>query len=173
MHTRPLFSSKENKNPGAECIGTVQMGLQGCSLFTRTGTELSSLSDRSSWGSVSPSWSQAAYSPHPATKAQAAAVNDLWPFKGRVWVAALTLSRCANYVNAESQRLHTSMVFLQPVCLPHILLLSAVFLRKTIYICFYTDSWHLFHPVVCYQLPVLSETCCYSGNCKSALRRGI
>jgi len=112
MHTRPLFSSKENKNPGAECIGTVQMGLQGCSLFTRTGTELSSLSDRSSWGSVSPSWSQAAYSPHPATKAQAAAVNDLWPFKGRVWVAALTLSRCANYVNAESQRLHTSMVFL-------------------------------------------------------------
>ena len=112
MHTRPLFSSKENKNPGAECIGTVQMGLQGCSLFTRTGTELSSLSDRSSWGSVSPSWSQAAYSPHPATKAQAAAVNDLWPFKGRVWVAALTLSRCANYVNAESQTLHTSLVFL-------------------------------------------------------------
>ena len=38
MHTRPLFSSKENKKPGAECIGTVQMGLQGCSLFTRTGT---------------------------------------------------------------------------------------------------------------------------------------
>lgn len=35
MHTRQLFFSKENKNPGAECIGTVQMGLQGCSLFTR------------------------------------------------------------------------------------------------------------------------------------------
>ena len=34
-HTRQLFFSKENKNPGAECIGTVQMGLQGCSLFTR------------------------------------------------------------------------------------------------------------------------------------------
>lgn len=35
MHTRQLFFSKENKNPGAKCIGTVQMGLQGYSLFTR------------------------------------------------------------------------------------------------------------------------------------------
>lgn len=40
MHTRPLLFSKENKNPGAECIGTVQMGLPGCSLFTRKGMEL-------------------------------------------------------------------------------------------------------------------------------------
>lgn len=44
-------------------------------------------------------------------KAQAAAVNDLWPFKGRGWVATLPLSRRANYENAESQRLHTRTVF--------------------------------------------------------------
>lgn len=35
MHTRQLFFGKENKTPGAECIGTVQMGLQGCPLFSR------------------------------------------------------------------------------------------------------------------------------------------
>lgn len=45
-------------------------------------------------------------------KAQAAAVNDLCPFKGRGWVAASTLSRCANYLNAENQSLHTRLLFL-------------------------------------------------------------
>lgn len=137
MHTRPLFSSKENKNPGAECIGTVQMGLQGCSLFTRTGTELSSLSDRSSWGSVSPSWSQAAHSPHPPTKAQAAAVNDLWPFKGRVWVAALTLSRCANYVNAESQTPHQQGFSIARLPPTHLSLACSLFKENNLHLFLY------------------------------------
>lgn len=45
-------------------------------------------------------------------KAQAPAVNDLCPFKEKDWVAAFTLSRCANYWNAENQSLHPTMVFL-------------------------------------------------------------
>lgn len=43
---------------------------------------LSSLSDRSSWGSVSPSWSQAAYSPHPPTKARQQLSMTSGPSKG-------------------------------------------------------------------------------------------
>ena len=49
---------------------------------------------------------------HVPPKAQAAAVSDPWPFKGRGWVAAVTLSGCANYVNAESQSLQTRTVSL-------------------------------------------------------------
>lgn len=45
-------------------------------------------------------------------KAPAAAVNDLCPFTGRGWVATFTLSRCANYLKAENQSLHTRTVFL-------------------------------------------------------------
>lgn len=45
-------------------------------------------------------------------KAPAAAVNDLCPFAGRGWVATFTLSRCANYLKAENQSLHTRTVFL-------------------------------------------------------------
>lgn len=57
-------------------------------------------------------------------KAPAAAVNNLCPFTGRGWVATFSLSRCANYLKAENHSLHTRTVFLQPVCLPHILFLS-------------------------------------------------